>query len=64
MKLKASTSESERSKTERSGSKKVGCKAVLVKSGKYKELDEKKGRPDLVVNRMMEVFEQLDKKAF
>ncbi len=46
------------------GSKKAGCKAVLVKSGKYKELDEMKGHPDLVVNRMMELFEKLDKKPF
>ena len=51
-------------KTDILGGKKVGCKTALVKSGKYEDKDEKKGKPDCVVGELMEIFELINKNKF
>ena len=46
------------------GGKKVGFKTVLLKSGKYKDDDEKKGHPDFTVPKLIELFDIMENIAF
>jgi ribonucleotide monophosphatase NagD (HAD superfamily) len=37
------------------GAKAVGCSGVLVRTGKYREGDERRGAPDVVLDRLGDV---------
>ena len=48
--------------TDIEGSKKIGMETVLVKTGKYKEGDEKKHKPNKTINNLTEIIKIINGK--